>query len=102
MPTGIEVELLLLLLIQTLGTSIFAVFEIETPAWRKILKWVIIVGLTLGLFPLLGHWSLLCLAAFLALGVAVHLTWCRKHGIHPIKATPRRKYYELRGWKWVE
>ena len=102
MPTGIEVELLLLLLIQTLGMSIFAVFELETPAWRKILKWVIIVGLTLGLFPLLGHWSLLCPAAFLALGVAVHLTWCRKHGIHPIKATPRRKYYELRGWKWVE
>ncbi len=102
MPTGIEVELLLLLLIQTLGTSIFAVFEIETPAWRKILKWVIIVGLTLGLFPLLGHWSLLCPAALLAVGVAVHLTWCRKHGIHPVKATPRRKYYELRGWEWVE
>ena len=70
MPTGIEVELLLLLLIQTLGMSIFAVFELETPAWRKILKWVIIVGLTLGSFPLLGHWSLLCPVAFLALAVA--------------------------------
>ena len=24
------------------------------------------------------------------------------HGIHPFRATPRRKYYERRGWTWQE
>ena len=32
---GIELELLVLLVLMTLGSSIFAVFEVETPRWRK-------------------------------------------------------------------
>ena len=28
--------------------------------------------------------------------------WGRKHSIHPVNATPRRKYYQLRGWDWPE
>ena len=32
---GVEVELFVLLILLTLGSSIFAVFEIETPRWRK-------------------------------------------------------------------
>ncbi len=35
MPTGIEVELLLLLLIQTLGMSIFALFELRDARLAK-------------------------------------------------------------------
>ena len=35
-------------------------------------------------------------------GSIVHTVWCKKHSIHPIYATPRRKYYELRGWVWPE
>ena len=38
---GIAVELIVLLALQTLGTSIFARFEVETPISRRLLKWTI-------------------------------------------------------------
>jgi hypothetical protein len=99
---GIELELGVLLGIAIVGPSIFAVFEVETPAWRKILKWGIVAGLTLGLYAVVGHWALaLPLAAGVA-GTTFHFVWCRRHGIQPLRATPRRRYYELRGWSWPE
>ena len=99
---GIELELLVLLAITIVGASAFARFEIETPAWRKILKWTIVVAATLGLYALVGHWALaLPLGAWVA-GTTVHFIWCRRNGIDPIRATPSRRYYELRGWRWPE
>jgi len=41
---GIELELYVLIGLLTLGASIFAVFEVETPRWRKVLKSLILVG----------------------------------------------------------
>ena len=99
---GIELELLVLLLLTTLGASFFAVFEVETPGWRKALKWLVVHGGTLGLFLLAGHWALLFPALGVGVGTTFHFVWCRKNGIHPWAATPRRKYYELRGWTWRE
>jgi len=99
---GIELELTVLLLLQLLGTQIFGRFEIETPAWRRVLKWGIVIGLTLGLYRWVGHWSLLFPLLAAAAGTIFHFTWCRKNGIHPLRATPKRKYYELRGWEWSE
>ena len=99
---GIELELGVLLGVAIIGSGVFAVFEVETPAWRKILKWALVVGLTLGLYAFAGHWSLaLPLGAGVA-GAAFHMVWCRRNGIHPWNATPRRRYYELRGWVWRE
>ena len=83
-------------------TSIFDHFEVETPAWRKMLRWGIAAGGTIGLYGWIGHYALLFPAGFAILGAAVHLSWCRRNGIHPIRATPRRCYYELRGWDWTE
>lgn len=97
---GVELELLVLLAISILGQSVFARFEIETPAWRKILKWLIVVAITLGLYNLIGHWALAFPLAAAAAGTAVHFILCRKHGIDPIRATPQRTYYQLRGWQW--
>jgi len=99
---GIELELAVLLGIAIVGSGVFAVFEVETPAWQKIAKWGIVVGLTVGLYAVAGHWALaLPVGAGLA-GASFHVVWCRRHGIHPLKATPRRRYYELRGWTWRE
>jgi hypothetical protein len=99
---GIELELAVLYLIQTLGHSLFDRFEVETPAWRKTLKWLLLAGLTLGLYAWIGHWALgLPLAGGLA-GATAHAVWCRRNGIDPWKATPRRRYWELRGWEWSE
>lgn len=97
-----QLELAVLLALAIVGPGVFAVFEVETPAWRKILKWTMITGLTLGLATLVGHWSLLLPAWAAVAGLAFHWSWCRRHGIHPLRATPRRRYYELRRWKWME
>ena len=97
---GIALDLSVLLAVAILGTAFFAVFEVETPAWRKILKWGLVVGVTLGLTRFLGHWALIVPALGAAGGMTAHFVWCRRHGIDPIHATPRRKYYALRGWMW--
>lgn len=95
---GIELELGVLLALHILGSQLFARFEIETPAWRKILKWTLLVALTLGLYAAVGHWALVLPIAGALAGLTFHLVWCRRNGIHPLKATPRDRYYELRGW----
>lgn len=99
---GIELELAVLLGLAIVGLGVFGVFEVETPAWRRILKWSLVTGLTLGLYALAGHWAV-ALPIFTGIaGTVFHVVWCRRNGIHPLNATPRRRYYELRGWTWRE
>ena len=97
---GIELELATLLFVAIVGPAIFAVFEVETPWWRKVLKWGILTAITLGVHRLAGHWALLVPVVGVALGTTVHFWWCRKQGIDPFRATPRQRYYQLRGWQW--
>src|SRR5262245_22478775 len=97
---GIELELGVLLAFAIIGQSTFARFEIETPAIRKIIKWFTMVALTLGLYTAIGHWALLVPLLMGAAGTTFHFVWCRRNGIDPIRATPARRYYELRGWTW--
>ncbi|MGB9467657.1 MAG: hypothetical protein WBR10_21290 [Candidatus Acidiferrum sp.] len=99
---GIELELFVLLIMAVVGQSKFARFELEVPAWRRILKWFVVIGATLGLYVLVRHWALLLPIAAGALGVTFHFVWCRRNGIDPLRATPARKYYELRGWPWPQ
>ncbi len=99
---GIELELSILLGLFLFGAEIFAPFEVETPAWRKILKWSIVITITLSLYYYIGHWAVLVPIGLGSLGLVFHVVWCKKNGIHPIRATPRRRYYELRGWEWHE
>lgn len=99
---GIELEWFSLLVLHVLGTSIFGRFEAETPWWRLTLKWAIIVSLTYVVYRFYGHWAMLVIVIPAFLGSAVHFTWCKKNGIHPLTAAPRRKYYELRGWAWID
>ncbi|MFQ5946783.1 MAG: hypothetical protein ACE5NC_11130 [Anaerolineae bacterium] len=85
-----------------LGTSIFGRFEVETPWWRLTLKWGIVILITYLVYRWIGHWAMLVVVVLALAGTIVHFTWCRKNGIDPWRATPRRKYYELRGWAWLE
>lgn len=97
---GVELELGVLLAFSILGQSTFARFEIETPAVRKILKWGIQSILTVSLYYGVGHWALFLPTSLGIAGATFHLIWCRRNGIDPWLATPHRKYYRLRGWKW--
>ena len=87
---------------QSLGTTIFAAFEVETQMWRRVLKWSLFHGVTAALFFVIGPWCLVVPALGLAIGATVHTVICRREGFHPIHATPRRKYYAYRGWTWPE
>jgi len=99
---GIRLELVALLLMSILGSGFFAVFEVETPALRKVIKWLTLTGATLLLYLVAGHWSLVLPIAAASAGTIFHVIWCRRNSIHPLRATPRRRYYELRGWTWPE
>ena len=99
---GINLELFVLLIISVIGQNTFARFEIEIPAWRKILKWFCVIGATLGLYSVIRHWALLLPIGLGTAGVVYHFVWCRRNGIHPLRATPARRYYELRGWAWPQ
>jgi peptidoglycan biosynthesis protein MviN/MurJ (putative lipid II flippase) len=95
-------ELATLLAMAILGPAFFSPFETETPGWRKALKWGVVVGATVALYPVAGHWSLVLPFTLAALGLTVHFWWCHREGIHPLRATPRRRYYELRHWTWPD
>ena len=95
-----ELELITLLIIQTIFISAFARFEIETSLIRRLVKWFIIDGITIGLYFLIGHWAVIFPILGLVPGTIYHFNWCKKNGINPIKATPIKKYYDLRGWKY--
>src|SRR4051812_43829720 len=97
-----KLELITLLIIQTTFISAFAKFEIETPLLRKLVKWFIIDGITIALYFGVGHWAILFPILGLIPGTTYHFIWCKKNGINPFNATPKRKYYELRKWKWEE
>lgn len=97
---GVELELGILFAMAAVAGSVFDKFEVETPAWRKLLRWIFAAALTLGAFSWIGHWSLALLAGFAGLGALAHVWWCSKQGINPLTAHPRRKYYELRRWRW--
>ncbi|HKK28426.1 MAG TPA: hypothetical protein VKB18_10115 [Gemmatimonadota bacterium] len=97
---GIELEWFVLLVVHVIGTSVFGRFEAETPWWRLVLKWSVVIALTGLAYRLAGHWALLVVIIPAVGGGTFHVIWCRRNGIHPLRATPRRRYYELRGWSW--
>ena len=95
-------ELVTLLAIAIVGPAVFAPFELETSPQRKVLKWALVCGVTLGLALIVGHWAIAFPVAAGFAGTTFYFIWCRRNGIHPLYATPRRRYYELRGWTWRE
>jgi hypothetical protein len=79
----------------------FGHFEENTPKWRRALKVLIFVGLTVGISSAVGRaWAMgfLAVAAAIPL-VVIHMWWLPKHGINGWTGEPRAKYYQLRGWK---
>jgi hypothetical protein len=59
-------------------------------------------AVTVGLFQWVRHWALLLPTGLMLIGTTFHLVWCKRNGIDPIRATPLRRYYQLRGWAWRE
>ena len=82
------------------GIAIFGRFEEKTALWRRLLKWAIYFGLIAILSGTAGRvWALGWAFALPLVGLCAHFIICARWGIHPLKATPRDKYYRLRGWE---
>jgi hypothetical protein len=97
-----ENVLIALLLVQLLGTTIFGKFQVEAPKFEMLRKWIVIDGLIIGSYYLIGQWAILFLLILFFIGIALHFYICKKHGFDPINATPRKKYYAFKNWEWQE
>ena len=62
---GIELELFGLLTLSVVGQSAFARFSLEIPVWKKVLKWLGLTVITLGLYAVCGTGHL-CFLSFYA------------------------------------
>jgi hypothetical protein len=83
------------------GNILFGHWEAETPKWRRLLKFVLILLLTLGISTSLGRrWAFLFLGLMGVAALIVHAWWLPRHGINGWTAEPKEKYYAMRGWKY--
>jgi hypothetical protein len=83
------------------GNILFGHWEAETPKWRRLLKFVLILLLTLWISTSLGRrWAFLFLGLLGLAALIVHAWWLPRHGINGWTAEPKEKYYAMRGWKY--
>jgi hypothetical protein len=98
-----ETELIVLFILQTAGVAVFGKFEGEAPGWKRALKWLLMLIITIACSHYFGQWvAILVLLIVFTLSLIFHFTWCKRNGIHPFQATPRKKYYQLRQWTLQE
>ena len=61
---------------------LFTRFELNTSAWRNVLKLVLLLGGTALISRYAGAvWAWVWIFGTLALGISVHVWWTRSHGI---------------------
>ena len=93
-------EVAMVMTVFAFGNIFFGHFEERTPKWRRALKVLVFVGVTLAISAALGRvWAMgfLVVAAVIPF-VVIHMWWLPKHGINGWTAEPKEKYYQLRGW----
>ena len=78
------------------GNIVFGHFEQHRPVWKRVLKVLIVVGVTVLVANTFGRAYAYALLAVPLTGAAyVHLVWLPKHGINGLTGEPRDKYLEL-------
>jgi hypothetical protein len=71
----------------------------EDPVWKRLSKWAFYFGVTALLSRGPGRpWTFAWIFGLPGVGLAFHLWWCKKHGVNPLTAEPKERYYDLRGW----
>jgi predicted MFS family arabinose efflux permease len=94
-------EVAVVAIIFAVGNILFGHWEAETPRWRRLLKFVLILGLTLAISAFAGRrWAFLFIGLLALPVVIIHAWWLPRHGINGWTGEPRDKYYALRGWKY--
>jgi hypothetical protein len=83
------------------GNILMGHWEERTPKWRRLLKFVLFIGVTLGLSAWLGRpWAFGFLGLLGLAVIVIHGWWLPKKGINGWTGEPKEKYYALRGWKY--
>ena len=83
------------------GNILMGHWEAETPKWRRLLKFVLILGITLAISAAVGRpWAFLFLGLLLLAALIVHAWWLPRKGINGWTGEPKEKYYAMRGWKY--
>jgi len=83
-------------IIFAIGNILLGHFEQHRPKLRRLLKVVIILGLSLTLSYFQLRWVFfLILFAFVAAAAYIHMVWLPGHGINGWTGEPRDKYLEL-------
>lgn len=94
-------EVAVVAIIFAVGNILMGHWEERTPKWRRLLKFVLFIGLTVGLSAWLGRsWAFGFLALLGVAVIVIHAWWLPKHGINGWTGEPKEKYYALRGWKY--
>lgn len=91
-----KLDLAIALLLWLAGFAIFGRFI--APRWKIPGKLAFYLGVAALLSWLAGHWSLIWIVGHPLLGIAAHIVWCRRHGIHWFTCQPRDTYLRLRPW----
>lgn len=95
------VEVAAVATIFAIGNMLFGRWAAETPKWRRLLKFVLFLLLTLAISAWFGRGWAFLLLGLLVLGVVIiHGWWLPRHGINGWTGEPQEKYYALRGWKY--
>jgi hypothetical protein len=92
-------EIAVMSLLFAVGHIFFGHWEIMTPKWKKLLKLVLFIGLTILITYLAGRTGFfIFLGIMFAIIIFIHAMWLPHHGINGWTGEPKEKYYKLRGW----
>src|ERR1700741_3321494 len=82
-----------------LGHIYFGQFEERSPKWRKLLKYILTLGIFLTLSIVFGRTVALIVLGLATLPVFyIHGIILPKKGINGWTGEPKGKYYDFRGW----
>ena len=92
-------EIAIVSIVILLGHIFLGHFEERSPAWRKVLKYVVTLLIVISLSLFFGR-----TVSFVVLGlwtipvIYIHGVLLPKKGINGWTGEPKSKYYEFRGW----
>jgi len=94
-------EVAVVAMIFAVGNILMGHWEAETPKWRRLLKFVLTMGITLAISAGVGRlWAMLFLGLLGVFAIVVHAWWLPRLGINGWTGEPKEKYYAMRGWKY--
>lgn len=93
-------EIALVSIIFAIGNIVFGHFEEQTPRWRRVSKYLLILLLIVSLSYFFGRTvAMIVLSLFFLPFLYIHAYYLpRKKGINGWTGEPKSKYYEFRGW----